>query len=153
MAFGKDGRFAYAIGEMLATGDGVRYNSARGTLQELQTAPVTPDAYTGQKSGAEIAVAPGRQVPLRFKSRDSTRRGFRIDAIRARLTVSRARLHPGQDAAQFCHRPERGVSIRRQSGFRHRGRVQNRSSHWPLDSHGNCLELASPVCVVFAPAH
>ncbi|HMC61316.1 MAG TPA: lactonase family protein, partial [Candidatus Solibacter sp.] len=58
MAFGKGGRFAYAINEILLTVTAFRYDAARGSLTELQTVPASPETFAGAKSGAEIAVHP-----------------------------------------------------------------------------------------------
>jgi 6-phosphogluconolactonase len=152
MAFGKDGRFAYAIGEMLATVTVFRYNSARGTLQELQTAPVTPDAYTGQKSGAEIAVAPAGKFLYASNRGDSTIAVFRIDADKGTLTVVERVSTQGKTPRNFAIDPSGAFlfAANQDSGTVVEFKIDSATGR--LTPTGTVLELASPVCIVFAPA-
>ena len=152
MAFGKDGRFAYAIGEMLATVTVFRYNSARGTLQELQTAQVTPDAYTGQKSGAEIAVDPAGKFLYASNRGDSTIAVFRIDADKGTLTAVERVSTQGKTPRNFAIDPSGAFlfAANQDSGNVVVFRIGPATGR--LTPAGNVLELASPVCVVFAAA-
>jgi 6-phosphogluconolactonase len=152
MAFGKDGRFAYAIDEMLATVTVFRYNSARGSLQELQTAQVTPEAYTGPKSGAEIAVDPAGKFLYASNRGDSTIAVFRIDADQGTLTLVERVSTQGKTPRNFAIDPSGAFlfAANQDSGNVVEFKIDPATGR--LAPAGTVLELASPVCVVFAPA-
>ena len=153
MAFGKDGRFAYAIGEMLATVTVFRYNSARGTLEELQTAPVTPEGYTGPKSGAEIAVDPAGKFLYASNRGDSTIAVFRIDGDKGTLTLVERVSTQGKTPRNFAIDPAGAFlfAANQDSGNVVEFKIDPATGR--LTPTGSVLELASPVCIVFAPAH
>ena len=65
MAFGKGGRFAYAINEILLTVTAFRYDAGRGSLTELQTVAASPETFAGPKSGACCAAAPPAKRRMR----------------------------------------------------------------------------------------
>jgi 6-phosphogluconolactonase len=53
--------FAYVIDELDSTMTTYRYDPARGALQPVQVAPTIPPSFTGNNTGAEVAVAPSGQ--------------------------------------------------------------------------------------------
>ena len=152
MAFGRDGRFAYAISEMLSTVTVFRYNSARGSLQELQTAQVTPEGYTGPKSSAEIAVDPGGKFLYGSNRGDSTIAVFRIDADKGTLTPVERVSTQGKTPRNFAIDPSGAFlfAANQDSGNVVVFRVDPATGR--LTPAGNVLEVASPVCIVFAAA-
>jgi 6-phosphogluconolactonase len=151
MAFGKDGRFAYAIDEMLATVTVFRYNSARGSLEELQTAPVTPEGYTGLKSGAEIAVHPSGKFLYGSNRGDSTIAVFRIDGEKGTLTAVERVSTQGKTPRNFAIDPSGAFlfAANQDSGNVVVFKIDPATGR--LTAAGNVLEVANPVCVVFAP--
>ena len=152
MAFGKDGRFAYAISEMLATVTAFRYNSAGGTLQELQTAQVTPEGYTGQKSSAEIAVDPGGKFLYASNRGDSTIAVFRIDGDKGTLTAVERVSTQGKTPRNFAIDPSGAFLFAANQDSGNVVVFKIDAATGRLTPAGNVLELASPVCVVFAAA-
>jgi 6-phosphogluconolactonase len=152
MAFSKDGRFAYAISEMLATVTVFRYNSARGSLEELQTAPLTAEGYTGAKSGAEIAVDPSGKFLYGSNRGDSTIAVFRIDGEKGTLTAVERVSTAGKTPRNFAIDPSGAFlfAANQDSGNVVLFRIDRATGR--LTPAGSVLELASPVCVVFAPA-
>jgi 6-phosphogluconolactonase len=55
--------YAYVIDELNSTLTTYRYDSGHGSLQPVQVVPTTPSSFTGNNTGAEVAVAPsGRFV-------------------------------------------------------------------------------------------
>jgi 6-phosphogluconolactonase len=152
MAFGKDGRFAYAIGEMLATVTVFRYNSVRGSLEELQTAPVSPEGYIGPKSGAEIAVEPNGKFLYASNRGDSTIAVFRIDGDKGTLTLVERVSTQGKTPRNFAIDPAGAFlfAANQDSGTVVEFKIDPATGR--LTPAGTVLELASPVCIVFVPA-
>ncbi|MGA2772325.1 MAG: lactonase family protein [Bryobacteraceae bacterium] len=150
LAFGRDGRFAYAINEMLSTVTVFRYNSAHGSLDELQTAPVTPEGYTGPKSSAEIAVDPSGKFLYGSNRGDSTIAVFRIDGDKGTLTAVERVSTQGKTPRNFAIDPSGAFlfAANQDSGNVVVFRVDPATGR--LTPTGNVLEVASPVCVVFA---
>ncbi len=58
LAFGKDGKHAYVINELLSTVTVCDYDATMGTLRPSQTLSTLPEGYAGQSTTAEIAVHP-----------------------------------------------------------------------------------------------
>jgi len=150
LAFGRDGRFAYAINELLATVTVFRYNSARGSLEELQTAPVTPDGYTGPKSSAEIAVDPSGKFLYASNRGDSTIAEFRIDSDKGTLTAVERVSTQGKTPRNFAIDPSGAFlfAANQDSGDVVVFSIDRATGR--LTPAGSVLEVASPVCVVFA---
>jgi 6-phosphogluconolactonase len=64
--------YAYVINELGSTMTTYRYDAARGVLQPMQVLPTTPSTFTGNNTGAEVAVAPsGRFVYGSNRGHDS----------------------------------------------------------------------------------
>ena len=63
---------AYVINELGSSVTTYRFDPQRGSLQPIQTLPSIPASYTGNNTGAEIAVAPsGRVVYASNRGHDS----------------------------------------------------------------------------------
>jgi 6-phosphogluconolactonase len=63
---------AYVINELASTMVTYRYDGARGVLKPVQQLPTTPASFTGDNTGAEVAVAPsGRFVYGSNRGHDS----------------------------------------------------------------------------------
>ncbi|HXH48788.1 MAG TPA: lactonase family protein [Terriglobia bacterium] len=58
IAFARNGRFVYVIGEMKSNITTFAYDARRGTLRKLQTISTLPKGYKGQSDCAEVAVSP-----------------------------------------------------------------------------------------------
>jgi 6-phosphogluconolactonase len=58
IAFARNGRFVYVIGEMKSNITTFAYEAAHGTLRKLQTVSTLPKSYKGQSDCAEVAVSP-----------------------------------------------------------------------------------------------
>jgi 6-phosphogluconolactonase (cycloisomerase 2 family) len=64
--------FAYVIDELDSTMTTYHYDPAHGALQPAQVVPTTPPSYTGNNTGAEVAMAPsGRFVYGSNRGHDS----------------------------------------------------------------------------------
>jgi 6-phosphogluconolactonase len=78
--------FAYVINELGSMMTTYRYDAARGVLQPVQVLPTTPSTFTGDNTGAEVAVAPsGRFVYGSNRGHDSIAI-FTVDRVSGTLT-------------------------------------------------------------------
>jgi 6-phosphogluconolactonase len=137
---------------MLSTVTVFRYNSAGGTLQELQTVPVTPEGYTGPKSGAEIAVDPSGKFLYGSNRGDSTIAVFRIDADKGTLTLVERVSTQGKTPRNFAIDPSGAFlfAANQDSGNVVVFKIDPATGR--LTPAGNVLEVAAPVSIVFAAA-
>jgi 6-phosphogluconolactonase (cycloisomerase 2 family) len=72
IAFHPQMPLAYVINELGSSVTTYRFDAQRGVLQPIQILPSTPASYTGNNTGAEIAVAPsGRVVYASNRGQDS----------------------------------------------------------------------------------
>jgi 6-phosphogluconolactonase len=77
---------AYVINELGSTMTTYNYDTARGVLQAVQVLPTTPPSFTGNNTGAEVAVAPsGRFVYGSNRGHDSIVM-FAVDRTKGTLT-------------------------------------------------------------------
>jgi len=150
MAFSQDGRFAYVLGEMLATVTAFRYDAAGGRLEEIETVPISPADYAGPKSGAEIAVHPNGRFLYASNRGDSTIALFRMDAAKGTLTAVERTPSGGKTPRNFAIDPTGGwlFAANQDSGNVVLFRIDPGSGR--LSASGKTLDVASPVCVVFA---
>jgi 6-phosphogluconolactonase len=58
IAFARNGRFVYVIGEMKSNITTFAYDARRGTLRKVQTISTLPKGYKGQSDCAEVAMSP-----------------------------------------------------------------------------------------------
>jgi 6-phosphogluconolactonase len=86
VAFHPDGRFLYAINELLSTVTAFRYDAANAGLTAFQTVSTLPPGFSGRNTTAEIAVsADGRFLYGSNRGHDSIA-VFSIDAPSGRLS-------------------------------------------------------------------
>jgi 6-phosphogluconolactonase len=86
IAFHPQMPLAYVINELSSSVTTYRFDAQRGSLQPIQVLPSTPANYTGNNTGAEIAVAPsGRVVYLSNRGHDSIAT-FAVDPQSGMLT-------------------------------------------------------------------
>ncbi|MGA2328285.1 MAG: lactonase family protein [Bryobacteraceae bacterium] len=86
LAFHPNGRFVYVINEMGSTVVAFAWDSARGTLTEIETVSTLPEGFKGVNNCAEIRVHPnGKFLYASNRGHDSLA-VFAIDAKTGRLT-------------------------------------------------------------------
>jgi len=149
MAFSRDGRFAYAVNEMLATVTAFRWDAARGRLEELQTVAMTAADYAGPRSAAEIAVHPSGRFLYASHRGDSTVAVFRIDPGKGTLTAIERTPTGGKTPRNFAIDPTGAwlLAANQDSGNVVQFRIDPESGR--LSASGRTVEVASPVCIVF----
>jgi 6-phosphogluconolactonase len=159
LAFGKDGKSVYVLSEMLATVSGFQYNAAAGSLDQFhrgaqkQTISMLPGDYTGPKSGAEIAVHPnGKFLYASNRGHDSIAI-FRIDSSNGALTAAVRVSTQGKTPRNFASDPTGAflLAANQDSGSIVVFHIDQATG--ALTPSGDVLNVASPVCIVFAGPH
>jgi len=85
-AFSSEGKFLYAVSELNSTVTVFSYDSAKGTLHQLQAVSTLPTDFQGRNDDAEIAVHPsGKWLFASNRGHDSIA-VFSIDSASGKLT-------------------------------------------------------------------
>jgi len=152
IAFSRDGKFVYVVSEMVPGVTVFRYNAARGSLESIQAIPSLPEDYSGNKSGAEIAVSPnGRFVYSSNRGADSIA-AFAIDRSKGTLTAAGRFPSGGKTPRNFAIDPTGKwlFAAHQDSDSIVEFRIDEKTGALtPLDQK---LEAGAPVCVVFVAA-
>jgi 6-phosphogluconolactonase len=89
LAFHPNGRFLYSINELDATVTVFAYDSAGGTLKEIETVSATPADFNGRRWGAEVVIHPsGKFLYASNRADHESLAVFAIDAASGRLTAT-----------------------------------------------------------------
>jgi 6-phosphogluconolactonase len=150
LAFGADGRHAYALTEMGSTVVAFDYASATGALATLQTVSTLPADFAGASSGAEIQLHPnGRFLYASNRGHDSIA-VFAIDAATGRLTPVAVTPCDGKNPRSFSLSPDGAwlVCANQNSNSLAVFRVDALTGR--LDPTGQTAAVPLPVCVLFA---
>jgi 6-phosphogluconolactonase len=150
VAFRPDGKFVYVLNEMLSTVIAFRYDAGRGTLAELQTLSTLQPGFTGDSSGAEIAVHPsGKFLYASNRGHDSIAT-FRIDPATGTLTSVHRMSTQGKTPRGFAIDPSGRflVAGNQNSDTLVVFRIDQRTGE--LTSTGTVVQVGSPVSVVFS---
>ncbi len=131
LAFSKDARFVYVLGELNATVNVFQWDSKTGAGQPAQTISMLPADFKGQKSGAEIAVHPNGKFLYASEPRPRQRCPLPDRPIERDAHRGPAHAQPWQNAAQLRHRPHRRLPLRRQSGRQQHRQLSHRSIERP----------------------
>ena len=152
MAFGKGGRFAYAINEMLLTVTAFHYDSKRGSLTELQTISTLPEIFAGEKSGAEIAVHPNGKFLYASNRGPDSIAIFRIDSKKGTLAAVERAPTQGKTPRNFAIDPTGRYLFAANQDSNNVVAFHIDQNTGRLAPAGNVLDVGTPVCVVFAAA-
>jgi len=149
-AFGKGGKFAYAINEMALTVTAFQYDAAKGSMTEVQTLTTQPEPFTGAKSGAEIAVHPNGKFLYASNRGPDSIAIFRIDEKTGKLTALERVPTQGKTPRNFAIDPSGKYlfAANQDSDNVVVFRLDPATGH--LTPAGNVLDVGAPVCVVFA---
>ena len=149
LAFRPDGKFAYALSEMLSEVVALRYDAARGTLAAVQTLPMLPAGFSGENSGAEIAVHPGARFLYASNRGHDSIAAFRIDAAAGTLTALGHVPTQGKTPRSFAIDPSGRflIAANQNSGNVVMFRIDRETG--ALTAAGAPTEVPSPVCIVF----
>jgi len=101
IAFAPDGRWAFVINEMASTLTAFRLDAARGALREIQTVSTLPEGFSGQNTGAEVAVHPSGKYVYASNRGDDSIAVFGWNARSGRLAFIERISTGGKTPRQF----------------------------------------------------
>ena len=87
IAFARNGRFVYVIGEMGSNITVFAYDARRGTLRKLQTISTLPKGYRKQSDCAEVAVSPNGKFVYASNRGHNSITVFAVDPKKGTLTT------------------------------------------------------------------
>jgi 6-phosphogluconolactonase len=152
LAFRPDGRYVYAVNELLSTVSAFRYHASAGILQELQTISTLPLGYSGENSAAEIGLdAEGRFLYVSNRGHDSIAI-FQIDEAKGTLMAAGHAATLGRTPRNFAIDPTGGylLAANQDSETVVLFRIDPKSGG--LTPTGTTLRVPFPVCIAFAAA-
>jgi 6-phosphogluconolactonase len=139
------------ISEMGATMTAFAYDAKRGSLKELQTVSTLPADFTGAKSCAEVQVHPsGKFVYGSNRGHDSIA-VFAVDASSGKLTCVDYQSTQGKTPRHFAIDPTGQWLLAENQDSDNIVVFRLDSKTGRLSPAGQTVEVASPVCAVFAP--
>ena len=149
MDFRPDGRFAYVLNELTSSVTAFAYDARKGLLQEMQTVSTVPPGYSGNNSGAEIAVHPsGRFLYTSNRGHDSIAR-FRIDAESGELTYLDAEPTGGRTPRHFAIGPSGTWLLAANQNSGNFTAFTIDQSTGALKSTGTAVDVPAPVSLAF----
>jgi 6-phosphogluconolactonase len=150
LAFRPDGKFVYALNEMSGTVTAFAYDSARGSMEEVQNLSTLPAGFNGPNGSAEIAVHPnGKFLYASNRGHDSIAI-FNVDGAKGTLTLVDRVATQGKTPRNFAIDPT-GVFLfaaNQDSGNVVVFRIDQKTGR--LTATGEVVQVPSPVSVVFA---
>jgi 6-phosphogluconolactonase len=150
LAFGKDGKFVYVLSEMLATVTAFSYNASAGSLAQTQTISMLPADYTGPKSAAEIFVHPNGKFLYASNREHNSIAIFRIDSGNGTLTAAGRVSTQGKTPRNFAIDPSGAFLLAANQDSSSIVVFRIDQATGALTPTGDNLNVASPVCIVFA---
>src|SRR5215470_16087657 len=160
IAFHSQMPLAYVINELDSSVTTYRFDAQRGGLQPIQILPSIPASYTGNNTGAEIAVAPsGRIVYASNRGHDSIAI-FAVDRRNGTLTSVGWAPTQAKSPRFFCLEPSANILYAANADEGYSGQ-QNTDTIVPfginqangmLTPTGQLIKTNSPCTIVFARA-
>ena len=148
LVFRPDGKFVYVLSEMGCTVTSYKYSPQRALFEDPQAVSTLPEGYTGNKSGAEIAIR-GNFLYASNRGHDSIAT-FRIDPASGHLSAAGHTATQGKTPRNFAIDPTGGYLIAANQDsdnvvlFRLDGRTGG------LTPTGEVWNVGAPVCVAFS---
>lgn len=150
VTFHPGGPYAYVVNELESTVTAYHWNSERGELKPFQRIPTTPTTYTGDNTGAEIAIVPSGKFVY------ASNRGHDSIAIYSVDPASGMLAHVGWESVQgrkprFFGLDPDGSHLYAANENSHtivEFRIDRESGK--LTPTGQIIESGSPSCIVFA---
>lgn len=150
IAFHPTRPFSYVVNELDSSVTTYEWRNDLGVLKPIHIIPTTPPTYTGDNTGAEIAVAPsGQHVYVSNRGHNSIAT-FRVDAA-GTLTLIGWEATQGKKPRFFTLDPAaRHLYVANESSDTIVAFHLNEKSGMPVPT-GLVIETGSPSCIAFAP--
>lgn len=146
--FHPNGRFAYVINELANTVCAFEYDSAKGSLREIQRVSTLPDGYVGENTTAEIEIEPrGRYLVASNRGHDSLATYAIADDGTLRL-VGHASTR-GKTPRNFAFDPSGDWLWVGNQASNQLVLFRFRPDTGGLEATGKVIELGAPVCVKY----
>ena len=143
------GPYAYVVNELDSTVTTYRFDEERGTLAPMQVIPTIPTTFTGNNTGAEIAVASSGRFVY------ASNRGHNSIVIFA-VEKSGVLAHVGWESTLgrtprfFCFDPSGRVLYAANQGSNRIVAFSVNRSSGALSPTGYVVDVGAPTCIVFA---
>jgi 6-phosphogluconolactonase len=149
LAFHPSGRFVFLSSEMGSTLTAFAYDAKRGALKELQTVSTLPEAFTGNKSGAEVQVHPNGKFVYASNRGHNSIAVFGFDARNGKLTYVENQATQGKTPRHFAIDPTGQwlLAENQDSDSIVVFRVDAKTGR--LSAAGQTLSVGAPVCAIF----
>lgn len=144
--------YAYVIDELDSTMTTYRYDPARGALRPVQVIPTPPPNFTGNNTGAEVAVAPsGRFVYGSNRGHDSIVT-FAVDLARGTLSPVSWEPTQGKTPRYFGLDPAANFLYAANQNSDAIVTFRVNKTTGKVAPTGQVVNVGSPVTIVFAGA-
>lgn len=152
LAFSKDGKFVYVLGELKATVNAFAWDAGRASGNGVQTISMLPADFKGQPSGAEIFVHPnGKFLYASNRAHDSIAL-FQIDTTKGTLTADERAPTRGKTPRSFAIDPTGNFIFAANQDSDTIATFRIDLSTGRLSAVGDLISCAQPVCIVFVAA-
>ena len=153
MVFDPKGKYAYVCNEITATVTALTYDSANGSMKELQTISMLPKDFTGSKGAAEIAIHPsGKFLYASNRGHDSIA-VFSIDPSKGTLTAVDYVPTQGKNPRNFAIDPTGTYLLAANQDSANVVIFRIDPKTGKLTPTGDKLDVPFPVSIVFVPMH
>ena len=149
IVFRADSKFAYVMSEMGETVTVFSYDAAKGTMQQVQVISALPEGYTGQKSGAEIAIHPSSRFLYASNRGHDSITIFKVDAAKGTLTMAGNVSVGGKTPRFFAIDPTGKYLLAANQDSNNIVVFKIDPQTGGLTPTGDTLEIGSPVSLVF----
>jgi 6-phosphogluconolactonase len=148
-AFHPNGKFGYAINEMLSTVTAMSWDAKSGSFKELQTTTTLPADFKGNNSTAEVQVHPsGRFLYGSNRGHDSIA-VFSIDPNKGTISLTENASTQGNTPRNFGIDPTGSYLIAANQRTNNLVVFRVDQKTGKLTPSGQTFEVGSPVCVRF----
>ncbi|HEX4269748.1 MAG TPA: lactonase family protein, partial [Rhizomicrobium sp.] len=151
MIFGRDGTFAYVLGEMGSKVVALAYDKARGALTPVQTIATVPSDFKGETNAAELVLdAAGRFLYASNRGHDSVSL-FEISPRTGKLSLLQVAPSHGKTPRSIALDPDGSHLLAANQDSDQIVIFKREARSGRIMPDGQVLDIPSPVCILFVP--
>ncbi|MHC4995433.1 MAG: lactonase family protein [Planctomycetota bacterium] len=151
VAFGIDGRHAYAINELDSTLTTMDFNRATGKLQKIQTLSTLPEGFTDNNSCADVHLHPNGRFLYGSNRGHNSIAIFAVDAVTGRLSPRGHASTRGSTPRNFGIDPTGRFLLATNQNSDTIASFAIDTTTGALTHNGAIAEAPTPVCILFVP--